>query len=171
MDRDMVGKLILLFIFDKLEVPMQEDIVVDMASSNEWLPYIDCKDGFASLVSSGFLTNVAQSKSKPRYAITSDGRECLSHFYTNIPSSLRDDIVEHIKENRFAYRKKQDYSSDYFKNNDGSYTVVLKIESTSVQLLELKLTIQNRNNAKWIYKNWHEKASTIYEFIHENLLE
>ena len=64
MDRDMVGKLILLFIFDKLEVPMQEDIVVAMASSNEWLPYIDCKDGFASLVSSGFLTNVAQSKSK-----------------------------------------------------------------------------------------------------------
>ena len=171
MDRDMVGKLILLFIFDKLEVPMQEDIVVDMASSNEWLPNIDCKDGFASLVSSGFLTNVAQSKSKPRYAITSDGRECLSPFYTNIPPSLRDDIVEHIKEIRFAYRKKQDYASDYLKNNDGSYTVVLKIESTSVQLLELKLTIQNRNNAKWIYKNWPEKASTIYEFIHENLLE
>ena len=167
----MVGKLILLFIFDKLEVPMQEDIVVDMASSNEWLPYIDCKDGFASLVSSGFLTNVAQSKSKPRYAITSDGRECLSHFYTNIPSSLRDDSVEHPKDNRFAYRKKQASSPDEFKTNDGSYTVVLKIESTYVQLLELKLTTQNRNNAKWIYKNWPEKASTIYEFIHENLLE
>lgn len=171
MERGMVEKLILLFIFDKLEVPMQEDIVVEMADANGWISYIECKDAFASLVSSGFVAVVSQGKATKRYAITADGRECLSHFYTNIPNSVRESIVEDVRENRFNYRKKQDYTSDYFRNQDQSYTVVLKIESTSVQLMEIRLVVQDRNTAKWIHKNWPEKASTVYEFIHENLLE
>ncbi len=171
MERDMVDKLILLFIFDKLEVPMQEDIVVEMADANGWIPYIDCKGAFASLVASGFIAVVSQGKAAKRYAITADGRECLSHFYTNIPNSVRESIIEDIKQNRFNYRKKQDYTSDYFRNHDQSYTVVLKIESTSVQLMEIRLVVQDRNTAKWLYKIWPEKASTVYEFIHENLLD
>lgn len=171
LDKKAVDKVILLYIFDKMEVPMQEDIIIEMAVANDWLPYIDAKESFSELASSDFLTNVSQRGSTARYAITSDGRECLQHFYTNVPSSLRDKITEHVKQNRLNYRKKQDYSSDYYKNADGTYTVVLKIDSTSVQLMELKLTIQNRNTAKWIYKNWADKASQIYEFIHENLVD
>ena len=114
---------------------------------------------------------MSQGKATKRYAITADGRECLSHFYTNIPNSVRESIIEDIKQNRFNYRKKQDYTSDYFRNHDQSYTVVLKIESTSVQLMEIRLVVQDRNTAKWLYKIWPEKASSVYEFIHENLLD
>ena len=69
------------------------------------------------------------------------------------------------------YRKKQDYFSDYYKNADGTYTVVLKIESNTMPLMELKLNIQNRNTAKWIFKNWADKAPQVYEFIQENLVD
>ena len=85
--------------------------------------------------------------------------------------SLFDSITEHVKKNRLIYRRKQDYSSDYFKNSDGTYTVVLKIESVTVPLLELKLNVQNRNTAKWIFKHWSDKALSIYELIHDNLVE
>lgn len=84
---------------------------------------------------------------------------------------MRDSITEHVKKNRLIYRRKQDYSSDYFKNSDGTYTVVLKIESVTVPLLELKLNVQNRNTAKWIFKHWSDKALSIYELIHDNLVE
>lgn len=171
LDKKATNKVILLYIFDKMGVAMQEDIIIEMAVANDWMAYIDAKESFAELASSDFLTNVNVRSSTPRYAITSDGRECLQHFYINIPTTLRENIIEHIRQNRLSYRKKQDYSSDYFKNADGTYTVVLKIDSTSVPLMELKLTIQNRNTAKWIYKNWAEKASSIYEFISENLVD
>ena len=50
-----VNKLILLFVFDKMESPLSERTLVDMCtSSNDWLNYMDCvvlihklqKDGF-----------------------------------------------------------------------------------------------------------------------------
>lgn len=165
------NKLILLFIFDKMDIPMQESIVVDMATENEWISYMECKENFYELIKTSFITNLASKSSIPRYAITSDGRECLKHFYTQIPISLRDRITENVKENRLKYRKKQDYFSDYYKNADGTYTVVLKIESTTNPIMELRLNIQSRNTAKWIFKTWIEKAPLVYEYISENLIE
>lgn len=165
------NKLILLFIFDKMDIPMQESIVVDMAAENEWLTYMECKENFCELLKTNFIANVAAKSNIPRYAITSDGRECLLHFYTEIPESLRDKIKENVKDNRLKYRKKQDYFSDYFKNNDGTYTVVLKIESTTNPLMELRLNIQSRNTAKWIFRTWQDKAPLVYEYISENIIE
>ena len=104
LDAKALNKVILLFIFDKMEVAMKEDIIIEMAVSNEWLAYIDAKESFSELASSDFLTNVSPRGSIAHYSITSDGRECLQHFYTQIPSSMRDAITEHVKQNRLIYR-------------------------------------------------------------------
>ena len=39
-----LNKLILLFVFDKMEVPLSESTILDMCSSaNQWINYMDCK--------------------------------------------------------------------------------------------------------------------------------
>ena len=38
------NKLILLFILDKMEIPLTENSIMDIATSrNNWLSYMDCK--------------------------------------------------------------------------------------------------------------------------------
>jgi hypothetical protein len=166
-----LNKLILLYALDKMEVALQESVILDMVTENNWLNYMDCKVALTDLIKNNMITNVATKGCNPRYAITSDSREGLKHYFVEIPSSLRENIAEIIKLNKIKYRKKQDYFSDYYKNTDGTYTVVLKIESTNTPLMDLKLVVQNRNKAKWLFKNWSEKASTLYEFILENLID
>ncbi len=166
-----LNKLILLYALDKMEVALQESVILDMVTENNWLNYMDCKVALTDLIKNNMITNVATKGCNPRYAITSDSREGLKHYFVEIPSSLRENIAEIIKLNKIKYRKKQDYISDYYKNTDGTYTVVLKIESTNTPLMDLKLVVQNRNKAKWLFKNWSEKASTLYEFILENLID
>ena len=166
-----LNKLILLYALDKMEVALQESVILDMVTENDWLSYMDCKVALTDLIKNNMITNVATKGCNPRYAITSDSREGLKHYFVNIPSSLRENIAEVIKLNKIKYRKKQDYSSDYFKNSDGTYTVVLKIESATTPLMDLKLVVQNRTKAKWLFKNWSDKASTLYEFILENLMD
>ncbi|MDE6758453.1 MAG: DUF4364 family protein [Clostridia bacterium] len=166
-----LNKLILLYALDKMEVALQEGVILDMVTENNWLSYMDCKVALTDLIKNNMITNVATKGCNPRYAITSDSREGLKHYFVEIPSSLRENIAEVIKLNKIKYRKKQDYFSDYYKNTDGTYTVVLKIESTNTPLMDLKLVVQNRNKAKWLFKNWSEKASTLYEFILENLID
>ena len=142
LETNTVNKLILLYALDKMEVPLQEDVILDMITENNWLTYMDCKVALTDLIKNDMITNMATKGCNPRYSITSDSREGLKHYFVEIPSSVRENIAEVVKLNKLKYRKKQDYFSDYFKNADGTYTVVLRIDSTSSSLMELKLVVQ-----------------------------
>ena len=136
LDNSTVNKLILLYALDKMEVALQEDVILDMVTENNWLSYMDCKLALTELIKNNMITNIATKGCNPRYAITTDSREGLKHYFVEIPSSLRDNIAEVIKLNKIKYRKKQDYFSDYYKNTDGTYTVVLRIDSHRTCCLE-----------------------------------
>lgn len=57
------------------------------------------------------------------------------------------------------------------ENADGTYTVIMKINSDIATLMELKLVVANRQLAKYLYKSWVDKASQTYALIHDTLLD
>lgn len=170
-----IYKLILLFVFDKMEVPLSENTVIDMCtSSNNWIPYMDCKVVFKQLVDeSNFIyrINGNSAASESLYTITPEGRVCLAHFFIRIPSTLREEISEYIKDNRMNYRRKQEYFADYHKNPDGTHTVILRIIDSVQPVFEVKLNVPTRATAKWIYKKWEEKATQVYSTIYDMLVD
>ena len=166
-----LNKLILLFVFDKMEVPLSENTILDMCtSSNNWLAYMDCQPILNQLLDCGWISNIGK-ENDPLYTISTDGRICLANFFIKIPASLREEISLFIKNNRNRYRRKQECGADYFMNKDGTYTVSLKIIEPAQPLLELKLVVPNRQIAKDIYKKWDEKAADTYRTIYENLVD
>ncbi len=166
-----VNKLIILFVFDKMEVPLSENTILDMCcSSNQWIAYMDCKPLLSTLLDHSFIYNVA-SQGEPLYSITPDGRACLADFYVQIPSSLREAISVFVKNNRTKYRKRQECVADYYMNKDGTYTVYLKIVEPAQPLLEIKLVVPNRQTAKNIYKKWEEKAANVYSTVYDCLVD
>ena len=168
----LVNKLILLFVFDKMEVPLSENTVLDMCGgANAWISYMDCKPLLGTLLDHSFIYNVSQQGDEPLYGITPDGRVCLADFYVQIPSSLREEISSFVKNNRLKYRKNQQCVADYYMNRDGTYTVYLKILEPSQPLLELKLVVPDRQTAKSIYKKWAEKAGNVYATVYDCLVD
>ncbi|MBE5756772.1 MAG: DUF4364 family protein [Clostridiales bacterium] len=166
-----LNKLILLFVFDKMEVPLSENTILDMCcSSNNWIAYMDCQPILNQLLEHNFIYNVSTSD-EPMYTITPDGRVCLANFFVKIPASTREAISLFIKQNRAKYRKKQECVADYFMNKDGTYTVYLKIIEPIQPILELKLVVPNRQIAKDIYKKWEDKAANIYTLFYDNLVD
>ena len=160
-----LNKLILLFVFDKMEVPLSENTVLDMCcSSNNWLAYMDCQPILNQLLECGWLYNIGNS-GEPLYTITPDGRICLANFFINIPASTREEISLFVKNNRAKYRRKQECVADYFMNKDGTYTVYLKIIEPAQPVLELKLVVPNRQIAKDIYKKWGMRKQTVNSVI------
>ena len=166
-----LNKLILLFVFDKMEVPLSENTILDMCcSSNNWLAYMDCQPVLNQLLDNGWIYNIA-SANEPLYTITTDGRICLANFFVKIPASLRESISVFIKNNKTKYRRRQECIADYFMNKDGTYTVYLKIIEPAQPVLELKLVVPNRQIAKDIYKKWDEKATDVYRNLYEYLVD
>ena len=166
-----VNKLILLFVFDKMECPLSERTIVDMCtSSNDWLNYMDCMVLIQKMLQDGFILEIPTSDD-PLYTITPEGRETLANFYINIPKSRREEISRFIKTNSVKYRKRQECKSDYYQNRDGSYTVFLKILGNVQPILELKFVVPDKKTANYIYKQWEDKAAELYSVVSETLVD
>lgn len=166
-----INKLIILFVFDKMETALSERTIVDMCStSNVWMGYMDCVNVFHKLIDDNFICKINDDEDT-LYVITPDGRETLANFYINIPKSVREEISQFVKKNSARYKNRQECRSDYYQNKDGRYTVSLKILESTQPTLELKFVVPDKKTAKAIYKKWEEKAADLYSAIYENLCD
>ncbi len=166
-----VNKLIILFVFDKMESALSERTLVDMCTSaNNWMGYMDCLNTIYKLLDDNFIYVVAKGEDT-LYTITPDGRETLANFYINIPKSIREEISIFIKKNSARYRTRQECRSDYYQNKDGTYTVSLKILDKVQPILDLKYVVPDKKTAKAIYKKWEDKAADLYQVIYESLCD
>lgn len=166
------NKLIVLFVFDQMEVEITESTILDIcATSNQWLTYIDCQQTILDLIELGYIIKIPVKHTAPLYTITPEGRNCLSCFYIKINSSTREEITSFVKQNRLHYKKKQQYFSTYEKNANRTFTVNLKINEPTQCLFDLKLNVESKNSAKEICSQWEEKAPQVYSLIYENLIE
>ena len=106
-----------------------------------------------------------------QYKITDYGRECLKHFYTNIPASTRDDILNFCKNNRMEFKRAQEYVASFVKSSGDSYVATLKIKDLTelTPILDIKIKYSNRNEASNACKYWRINAPIVYESIIENL--
>lgn len=167
-----INKLILLFVFDKMEIPLSSSTIEEVCChENDWLSFMDCKLTMPHLLDDGFIYELSSSTAQPFYSITPKGRVCLADFYINIPKSLRENIVVFVKANRAKYRKKQEYVADYYMNKDGTYTVFLKIIELSGPQLELKFIVPTKQIAKDIYKKWPDKAEVLFSSVYDTLVD
>ena len=92
-----INKLIILFVFDKMESTLSERTIVDMCSStNNWMGYMDCVNVIHKLIDDNFIYIVNEDEDT-LYTITPDGRETLANFYINIPKSVREEISQFVK--------------------------------------------------------------------------
>ena len=104
-----VNKLIVLFVFDKMESALSERTIVDMCTTgNNWLNYMDCKELLPRLLDDGFICRISSPDEEPLYNITCYGRESLNNFYINIPKSIRDEISAFVKKNSGKLRNRQE---------------------------------------------------------------
>ncbi len=170
-------KLILLYVLDKIEIPLERDLLLSICYyDNKWLMYHEATEAITQLEAVGFI-HCDFSNKQYFYSITPKGRQCLASFYTRIHNSIRESISKYAKENRLNLRKKQELFRDYFQNQDGTYTISLKIfeskrgKALDKALLDLKMVVDDKDQARYVYENWEDKAAKIYELLLDNLVE
>lgn len=169
-----VNKLIMLYILDKMEIPLTEYSIVDICTNkNEWLNYMDCKEILWQLLEVKFIYNAEPENRESRYQITYDGRSCLGHYFQRIPPSLREEISNFAKEERMNFKRNQEYVASYDKMDDGSYKATFQIKdgASSTNILTLELKVAERSQAISACKKWKNFAPKTYGYLVDNLFD
>ena len=169
-----LDKLTMLFVLEKMEIPLTEDSILDICSvKNNWIAnYMDCKAIIHDLVEGNLLYMFGDEEEKELYSLTYEGRECLSSLYRRIPLSKREEISSYLQTNRLLVKSAQEYSATYSKNEDGSYNVELKIYEPLITapMFLLKIKAPSRQAANEAIHKWKTNAPAIYEMIYEKLI-
>lgn len=174
-EQAILDKLTMLFVVDKMEIPLTEDSILDICSvKNEWIKnYMDCKAIIHELVDTNLFYKLGdENEGKELFALTYEGRECLSYLYKRLPLPKREEISQYIQANRLTVKSSQEYTATYNKNEDGSYTVILKIYEplVTVPMFELKIKAPSRQSANEAIHKWKNQAPSIYENIYGSLI-
>ncbi|MFI3229524.1 MAG: DUF4364 family protein [Bacillota bacterium] len=166
------NKLLVLFLLDKLEIAISEQLLLEICSiENVWMPYFCCSQVLGELKEAKFIKYSKADGESDLLSLTSNGRQCLSAFFTDIPLSQRDDVTEFVKNKRVDYRKKQEFMADYRHNEDGTFTVRLKIMEIANPMLDLKMTVESKALATDITAKWSKVAAEAYRGLCDLLIE
>lgn len=174
-ERMVQDKLTMLFVIDKMEIPLTEDSILDICSiKNEWIKnYMDCKTIIHDLVNCNLLYKISsEADTKELFALSYEGRECLSHLYRRLALEKREAISSYLQANKLTVKSAQEYNSTYRKNPDGSYNVELKIyePQSTTPMFNLTIKAPTRQSAIEAAHKWKTSAPSIYESIYEKLI-
>ena len=96
-------KLMIMYMLNKVNFPLSNSQISEFMLENQFTNYFTLQEVINSLVSDGFLS-VVTYRNSTQYKLTSEGTETIGFFYTKISQSIRDDIDNYIKANKYELK-------------------------------------------------------------------
>jgi len=163
-------KLVILFLFQTLDIKLNELQLVRILPENDWANYFDIKESLSELSKTGMLLK-QESPNGIFYQITDAGQESINLFYKDIRHSIREDIKQYASKNRDNLARESDLFSDYIKLSDDEFRVILKILDNTLTIFEIQLMAYTKEQAETMIKNWQSAASVIYKSAYTELIK
>ena len=102
--------------------------------------------------------------------ITKEGEETLNFFGKNISPAIINDMDEYLKENKFRLREEVGTTADFYKGTNQDYIVHCEVREGRSPLIELSLSVPDRDQAAAMSARWEHKSKEIYSFIMKSLM-
>ena len=105
-----------------------------------------------------------------QYYLTEDGDMTLGYFSQKISTPIREDIDRYIQENKMALRNEVAIVADYYKNTSGEYSVHCEVKEKKGDLLDLTISVPDKEQAIAMCNHWGKRCQEIYEYVMRTLL-
>lgn len=162
-------KLMNLYMLKQVNFPLTNAQLTDFFLQHEYASYFTLQQALSELQESG-LIRTESTHNSTRYEITREGEDTLSFFGGKIPPAIVEDINQYLKENRFRLRNEVSNVADYYKSTNQDYIVHCEVREGKTTLIELSLSVPDREQAELMCSNWKERSQEIYAFAMKELL-
>lgn len=158
------NKILVLYMLNRVSFPLTQAQIYDFLLERNYVNFMNLQRAITELVDTGFVT--ARSRHNRTYlTITAEGRETLDFFKSRIDSSIRKDIDDFLGANQFKLRNETSVFTDYNKVLSGDYEVHLTVKEKDVTVVEITLSVPNKETAEAVCTNWQKKNQDLYQYL------
>ncbi|MCT4685881.1 DUF4364 family protein [Vallitalea sp.] len=165
-----VNKLIILYMIEKLDMPMSYTQISEFLLAHEYMNYFSLQQYFSELVETNLLATKVINHST-RYSITENGKKTLEYFENRIPESICTEILNYLKDKKLELKDEFEITAEYYPKKNGDFTVNCIAKEKKDLLMEIKINVVSKEHALKICDNWKENPHVIYGKILEELLK
>lgn len=162
-------KLMNLYMLKQVNFPLTNSQLSDFFLAHEYTTYFTLQQALNELLEAG-LIRMESNRNTSRYEITREGEETLSFFGKNISPAIIEDMERYLKENRFRMRDEVGIVADYYKSTSQDYIVHCEVREGKTALINLDLSVPDREQAEAMCGNWERKSQEIYAFTMKTLM-
>ncbi len=164
------NKLVLLYVFDKFDIPVTNTQLTEFVMENDLLNYFLLQQFLSELVEAA-LVEYTDNQDQNYYLITEKGKSTLKYFKDRLIIDLTEIIDSAVEKKKRMLLKDTQISATYIKKSKNDYIVELKVLESNITLIDLKLDVVSNKQAKEICDKWKNKAPYIYGEIIKLLIE
>lgn len=168
---DIKNKLLLLYLIDKIDIPISNSQISEFALAEDYMDYFVLQQNLTEMTKSGHIDKF-QNNNITRYTITDEGINILEYFEKQIPSDIRNKIHKYVIDNRKTVKKDFEISANYFyDHNNNEFIVKCSVYEEETMLMELNVSVVSKEQAKIICGNWKDNVRVLYGDIITSLLK
>ena len=163
-------KLMILYMLKQVKFPLSNAQISEFFLDKEYTTYFTLQQALSEL-SESHLVKMESTRNSSRYEITSEGEETLSYFGKKISSAIVDDIDAYLKENKVRLRDEVGLISDYYRSTAQDYVVHCAIREGKTSLLDLSISVPDKEQAEHMCSRWNKENQAIYQHIMKLLMK
>ncbi|MBU3156073.1 DUF4364 family protein [Clostridium estertheticum] len=164
------NKLLLLYIFYKIKLPISNIQITQIILENNFINYFTLQQYITELIASNLIKHTEQ-KGKHRLVISQKGDNVLSLFKERISEKKIELIDNYLKAHIENIKKELTVSADYTIENNNNYLVNLIASEDSFTLIDIKLSVTSNKQAQNLCTKWRKEPSKLYAKIINLLID
>ncbi|MGG7164257.1 DUF4364 family protein [Clostridium ihumii] len=155
------NKLLLLYIFNKINLPISNLQITDIVLENNFMSYFTLQQYIVELTTSNLLRHITKNE-KDRLVITDEGIKVLALFENRISEDKLDLINTYISNKLSTIKKELTVTADYTIENKNSYLVNLIASENNTTLIDIKISVASNKQARELCYKWKSNSSELY---------
>lgn len=163
-------KLMILYMLKQVNFPLTSAQLSNFFLEHEYTTYFTLNQALNELLEARLLW-VESNHNSSRYEITKEGEETLSFFGSKISAAILRDMDEYLKANKFRLRSEVGVTADYYKSTNHDYIVHCKVREGKNTLINLELSVPDKEQAENMCAHWQTASQEVYAFIMKTLMK
>lgn len=155
------NKILLLYFIKHIRIPISNMQLTRIMLENRFMNYFLLQQGLHELINDS-LVNSETRDSIDYYTLSEQGEKMLEMFEDILPAGIKARIREIVEVIRPAVRQEASVIAEYTLENENEYEVRCKIVEDFRPLIDIRLSVGSRDDARLICNNWKAQAKEIY---------